>query len=79
MNSENLNISGRIVFPSSLRKVRDTYGYSRPELAELTELNLSFIEMLENGKRNPSLKTIEKLANAYGMATWELLKRLEDN
>jgi transcriptional regulator with XRE-family HTH domain len=78
MNSEkNTNI--RIAFPSSLRKIRDTYGYSRPELAELTELNLSFIEMLENGKRNPSLKTIEKLATAYGMATWEFVKKLEDN
>jgi transcriptional regulator with XRE-family HTH domain len=35
--------------------------------------------MLENGKRNPSLKTIEKLATAYGMATWEFVKKLEDN
>ncbi len=69
----------RIVLTTSLRKIRDTYGYTRPELAKLTGLNLSFIEMLENGKRKPSLKTVEKLAIAYDMPTWEFIKELEDN
>ena len=79
MDSEILHLNGKIVFPSSLRKIRNAYGYSQSELAALTGLHLTFISMLENGKRNPTLQTIEKLATAFGMPTWEFVKKLESN
>jgi transcriptional regulator with XRE-family HTH domain len=79
MDSERLNTDRRIVFPTSLRKIRNTYGYSQAELAELTGLHVSYISMLENGKRNPTLQTIEKLASAFGKLASEFVKDLENN
>jgi transcriptional regulator with XRE-family HTH domain len=79
MDSERLSVGHGIVFPDSLRKIRKTYGYSQAQLAELTELHISYISMLENGKRNPTLHTIEKLATAFGVSASEFVKALENN
>jgi transcriptional regulator with XRE-family HTH domain len=79
MDSQRLNSESKIVFPESLRKIRSAYDFSQAELAELTGLHVSYISMLENGKRNPTLHTIEKLATAFGISASEFVKALENN
>ena len=79
MDSGNVKFDSRIVFPSSLRKIRNSYSYSQAELATLSGLHLTYISMLENGRRNPTLQTLEKLAIAFNMTTWEFVKTLETN
>jgi transcriptional regulator with XRE-family HTH domain len=79
MDIEKLNINRRIEFSTALRGIRSTYGYSQAELAEFSELHVSYISLLENGKRNPSLFTLEKLATAFGITVSEFVIKLENN
>jgi transcriptional regulator with XRE-family HTH domain len=79
MDTASLNSDSRIAFSSSLRKIRQSYGYTQSELAELSQLHISYISMLENGRRNPTLITIEKLAFAFGISASKFVKALENN
>jgi len=47
-----------------LRKRRTEMGYTLQELAECTELTPSFISQIERGVTNPSLASLERIANA---------------
>lgn len=48
----------------SLRAVRQM---TLAELAAKTGLSVSFLSDIECGRTSPSLSTLEKIANAYGM------------
>lgn len=47
-----------------IRELRKTRKLSQSELAEATGLSDNFIALLEQGKRSPSLETLEKIASA---------------
>jgi transcriptional regulator with XRE-family HTH domain len=79
MDIERLNTDQRIDFAASLRTIRHTYGYSQAQLAELAELHVTYISRLENGKRNPTLYTIENIARAFGMTTVKFVKELQNS
>lgn len=53
-----------------LRKQKDL---SQQQLAELTRMDLTSINEVENGRRNPSLRTINKIARALGASPKDLL------
>jgi len=69
---EELNISGAI---SGLRKKR---GLSQGNLFELTGIKESYISKLENGHIKPKVKTIAKLAEAFGISVSEFLDCAEN-
>ena len=50
-------------------------GLKKSELAKMMGVNRQNINSLLN---NPTLTTIEKIANALGVETWELFKSKED-
>jgi transcriptional regulator with XRE-family HTH domain len=60
-------------FGSNLRTRRVAAGWSQQELSDRCELHLTEISRLENGRRNPRLDTIVKLADALQIAPGELL------
>lgn len=66
-----------IDFPTELKKARQKKGFSQEELSNLAGLHRTHISLLECGKRSPSMVTIEKIAFAFGMRTWEFVKILE--
>lgn len=41
-------------------KYRINGGYSQERLAEAVDLSTSYISEIENGKKRPSMKTLEK-------------------
>jgi transcriptional regulator with XRE-family HTH domain len=45
---------------------------SQEQLAELTDLSRNTIGQLERGETSPSIDTIERIANAFGMTFQEL-------
>lgn len=47
-----------------IRELRKARKLSQSELAESTGLSNNFIALLEQGKRSPSLETLEKIASA---------------
>lgn len=53
-------------FSKKLKTYRKTNGLSLQELSRKTNLSISYLSLLENGKRkNPSLDTLDKLATIF--------------
>ena len=66
------NIS--IQFAQRIKQLRLAQGLSQEELAFKCGLDRTYIGRLENLKRNPTLPVIAKIAAAFNMEVWELLK-----
>lgn len=45
---------------------RNELSLTQKDLSDLTGIHQSEISKIENGNANPSLKTLERLANAFG-------------
>ncbi|HEX5796763.1 MAG TPA: helix-turn-helix transcriptional regulator [Candidatus Saccharimonadales bacterium] len=50
-----------------VRELRKKTGISQEKLGELTSLDRTYISGIERGKRNPSLRNIEKIAKALNV------------
>jgi len=66
------------VFGQVLRDLRRGKGLSQESLAFECDLDRTFISLLERGLRQPSLKTLYKLAEALEMAPSDLLIEVEN-
>ncbi|MFZ0789018.1 MAG: helix-turn-helix transcriptional regulator [Chromatiaceae bacterium] len=58
----------------NVKALRVSSGMSQTRLAALTGLSQTWISRLEAGDENPTLETLERLANAFGVAPVDLLK-----
>jgi len=63
-------------FGSRIKDLRIARGYSQEKLAEIADLDRTYIPGIENGKRNVSLVVIEKIAKAFNLTLSELLNDL---
>jgi len=61
-------------FGKNLKQIRTEKGISQGDIARVLEVSRGFISNIENGKANPTLATITKLAKAIGVSSDELLK-----
>ncbi len=61
------------VFASRMREERRRLGISQEELAHRADLDRTYISGCERRLRNPSLVSVERIANALGIAASELL------
>ncbi|MCL2835002.1 MAG: helix-turn-helix transcriptional regulator [Treponema sp.] len=57
---------------ANLRKYRKQLGYTQEKLAELCSTDPCYIRQIEIGRRFPSIKYIEKIAEALGIAPYRL-------
>lgn len=58
----------------NLKRIRTKKKISQGDIARALEVHRAYVSGIETGKRNPTLATIEKLANALGVTASELLK-----
>ena len=58
----------------NLRKWRLKKDMSQGDLATTLSVDRAYISNIENGRMNPTLSTLEKIANALGISSSELLK-----
>ena len=58
----------------NLKRIRTKKKMSQGDIARALEVHRAYVSGIENGKRNPTLATIENLANALGVTASELLK-----
>lgn len=61
-------------FGINLKRIRKSKGFSQEDLAEGANLHRTYISFLERGMRNPSLLTIEKLADCLDVHYSEFFK-----
>ncbi|MDR2085114.1 MAG: helix-turn-helix domain-containing protein [Bacteroidales bacterium] len=59
-----------------IKERRDVLKVSQSELADITGLGLRTIRLIESGKANPSLNTLEKLVEALGMEVKIEIKKI---
>lgn len=58
----------------NLKRLRLAKAISQGDIARTLEVSRGYISNVENGKTNPTLSTISKLAKAVGVSVDELLK-----
>mgnify|MGYP003394242299 FL=1 len=58
----------------NLKRIRTEKGISQGEIGRILEVDKSFVSNIENGKTNPTLATIAKIAKAIGVSVGELMK-----
>ena len=58
----------------NFKRIRIQKGMSQGDIYRLTGMDRAYLSSLENGKRNPTLSNIKKIAEALGVEPYELLK-----
>jgi transcriptional regulator with XRE-family HTH domain len=66
----------KVRFGQRVKELRLSKGFSQEKLAEISDLDRTYIPGIESGKRNVSLVVVEKIANAFGITLSELLNKL---
>ena len=65
-------------FGQIIRQLRDERCWSQERLAEIANLNRSYLGEIERGDVTPSLATLDKLAQALQIKISTLLERCEE-
>ena len=58
----------------NLKRIRTSKGISQGDIARSLKVHKGYISNIENGKTNPTLGTISKIAKAIGASISELTK-----
>jgi len=58
----------------NLRRLRLKKKLSQGDLSKTLGVDRAYISNIENGRMNPTLSTLEKIAGALGISSSELLK-----
>jgi transcriptional regulator with XRE-family HTH domain len=58
----------------NMRKIREEKQMSQGDICRALNLDRAHVSNIENGKQNPTLDTIEKIAQALGVSVDKLLK-----
>lgn len=64
-------------FGEAVRAAREELGISQEELASRCGLHRTYLAGVERGTRNPSLKSIGKIAIGLGLPVSTLFRRME--
>jgi transcriptional regulator with XRE-family HTH domain len=59
---------------NQIKELRRTKGWSQEELAERASIQRSYLADLERGSRNPSVRTLVKIANAFRVSLKDLFE-----
>ena len=65
-------------FGEVIRDLRTANQISQEKLAEVSNLDRSFISLLECGRKQPSLITIFQLAKAFNISASKILSLVEE-
>lgn len=63
-----------IIFGEHFKKLRKESNLTQKEFAQKSGLHINYIGMIERGERNPSLKNLEVIANAFDISLSVLMK-----
>jgi transcriptional regulator with XRE-family HTH domain len=63
---------------ASVRRIRRSKKLSQEKLAYLSELDRTYIQSIEKGKRNISVKVLFQISKALNVSILELIKDIEN-
>jgi transcriptional regulator with XRE-family HTH domain len=66
-----------VAFGRALRRLRKERGMTQEQLGLEADLRRTFISVLELGQQQPTLTTIVKIANVFGIRPSEFLREAE--
>ena len=69
---------GLNVLGANVRKRREEKDLTQEALAELANLDPTYISGIERGVRNPSVISVVRIAKALGVTTSKLLNNVDD-
>lgn len=58
----------------NLKQIRTQKGMTQGDIVRALGVSRSFVSNIENGKTNPTLSTIKRIADALGVSVDRLLK-----
>jgi len=61
-----------------IRNLREGRGFSQEVLAEKSSLHRTYIGGVERGLRNPSLKSLQRIAKGLGVGVVDLFQTTKD-
>ncbi len=59
---------------TNVRRIRECKGWSQEKLAEMAELDRTYISGIERGLRNPTVRVLQRIADALGIPAPDLLR-----
>ncbi|MER2266085.1 helix-turn-helix domain-containing protein [Methylobacterium oxalidis] len=65
----------RDILAVNMRRIRTDRGLSQEALADLCELDRTYIGSIERRQRNVSIDNLERIAKALRLEPWKLIKR----
>ena len=65
-----------VAFGIVLKNFRKNNNLSQEKLSEVSDLDRTYISLLERGQRQPSLKTILSISKAMGVTATELISNV---
>lgn len=63
----------QLVFAANVKRTRKVRGYTQQELADLAQLESSYISSVERGLRNITISNMERIADALGVTISDLV------
>lgn len=61
----------------SLKRHREIAGHSQEQLAELADIDRTYVSDIERGNRNPGIKNVARLAKALEITTSALCEGVD--
>ncbi len=63
-----------LAFGRNVARIRSNRAFSQDKLAEIADLDRTYISGIERGVRNPGIKTVIRIAHALDVSVGELCK-----
>lgn len=63
------------IFGNNIKYYRFQKNYSQEKLAEIADLNVTYLSGLESGKHMPSFEKLDKLSKALNIEPYQLFKK----
>ena len=71
------NASVKAKFGKVVREIRQERGLTQEKLAELAEVDRTYVYRIETGKRSPSIEVLFRIAEALKMTPGQLLDKVK--
>ena len=66
-----------MTFGQWVNVAREVKGMTIQDVSKATGISISHLSLIENSRRNPSLSTASRIANALGVELWKALKKVD--